>query len=139
MILNFFDNPDQKMLIFTIPVTGLLTVQTEFNNNIKQKFTYFIRSKKDVVTMENFRTVLTFGDMASKPIDELAVLVEGVFLPVLSNPANQIGWPKVVVDDVVAHIRNFKNTIGQVNISFIQKVVQIPKTSKTLQLIAKQF
>ncbi|CAH1960837.1 unnamed protein product [Acanthoscelides obtectus] len=114
MILNFFNKPTEKMLIMTIPTTGLLTPMTSFNNQIKQKFTYFIRKKEEAVTMENFRDVLAFGDMAGKPVDELAVLMEGVFVPIISNPKNQRGWPKVVTEDVVSHVRNFKNTVEQI-------------------------
>ncbi|CAH1116455.1 unnamed protein product [Phaedon cochleariae] len=114
MILNFFNNPEEKMLFLTIPATGLLTPLTQFNNLIKQKFTYFIRKKKEIVTMQNFREVLTFGDMGGKPVDELIVLMEGIFVPVLSNPQNQKGWPKVVAEDVVSHVRNFKNVVDQI-------------------------
>nr|CAH7754609.1 unnamed protein product [Callosobruchus chinensis] len=114
MILNFFNKPTEKMLIMTIPATGQLTPMTSFTNQIKQKFTYLIRKKEEVVTMENFREVLAFGDMAGKPVDELAVLMEGVFVPILSNPKNQRGWPKVVTEDVVSHVRNFKNTVDQI-------------------------
>ncbi|ERL93730.1 hypothetical protein D910_11016 [Dendroctonus ponderosae] len=113
MILKFLDDPNQKMLLITIPSTGLLTPFTSFNAQIKQKFTYFIRKKPDAVTMENFRSVLTFGDMSGKPIEDLSVLVEGVFVPLMSNPANQVGWPKVVAQDVVSHVRTFKNTVDQ--------------------------
>lgn len=64
--------------------------------------------------MENFRTVLIFGDMSGKPIEDMSILVEGVFVPLLSNSANQTGWPKVVSQDVITHVRAFKNTIDQV-------------------------
>ncbi|KAJ8925640.1 hypothetical protein NQ315_009485 [Exocentrus adspersus] len=114
MILNFLNNPTEKMLIMTIPTTGLLTPMTQFTATIKQKFTYFIRRTPEAVTMENFRSVLTFGDMGGKPVEELAVLMEGLFVPVLSNKDNQRGWPKVVAEDVVAHVRAFKGTVEQI-------------------------
>lgn len=68
--------------------------------------------------MENLRSVLTFGDMSGKPIEDLSVLVEGVFVPLMSNPGNQVGWPKVVAQDVVSHVRSFKNTVDQVSLGF---------------------
>lgn len=116
MVLNFLNNPEEKMMILTIPPSGLLTAMTHLTSAIKQKFTYFIRRVPEAVTMENLRTVLTFGDMAGKPIDELAVLMEGLFVPFLSNPGNQKGWPKVVADDVISHVRAFKSTVEQVSV-----------------------
>lgn len=114
MIINFFNNPNEKMLILTIPATGLLTPLKQITSIVKQKFTYFIRKEPAEVTMENFRKVLTFGDMGGKPVEELAVLMDGVFVPLLSNPKNQKGWPKVVAEDVISHVRSFKNTVDQV-------------------------
>lgn len=119
MIMKFFEDPEQKMLLMTIPTTGVLTPLTSFSPIVKQKFTYFIRKKKEPITMENFRKVVSFGDMGGKPIEELAVLMEGVFVPVLSNPSNQVGWPKVVSEDVVSHVRAFKNTVDQVFYNFL--------------------
>ncbi|KAJ8974481.1 hypothetical protein NQ317_016135 [Molorchus minor] len=58
-----------------------LTPLTKFDLQIKQKFAYFIRRKPEAVTMENFRDVLTFGDMSGKPVDELAVLIEECLCP----------------------------------------------------------
>ncbi|XP_028130568.2 dynein beta chain, ciliary-like [Diabrotica virgifera virgifera] len=114
MIMNFLNNPEERMLLLTIPLTGQLTPLTSFTPQVKQKFTYFIRKKKEVVTMENFRDILCFGDMAGRPIEEMGILLDGVFVPVLSNVENQKGWPKVVANDVVSHVRSFKNTVEQV-------------------------
>lgn len=127
MITKFFDDPNEKMLLMTVPATGVLTPLTSFSPIVKQKFTYFIRKKKEPITMENFRKVVSFGDMGGKPIEELAVLMEGVFVPILSNPKNQEGWPKVVCEDVVAHVRTFKNTVDQVR-NYIRTESTVSKT-----------
>lgn len=66
--------------------------------------------------MENFRSVLVFGDSAGKPVEELAVLTEEVFLPLLSNPENTKWWPNVVAEDVIAHVQAFRNTVYQVSV-----------------------
>lgn len=66
------------------------------------------------MSMDNFREVLIFGDMAARPVEELAVLTEEIFLPLLSNDQNHHGWPKVVAEDVVAHVQAFKNVVYQV-------------------------
>lgn len=99
----------------TITGGGQLTPLTRFTKDIKSKASYFIRKKPEAVTMENFRDVLIFGDMASRPIEELAVLVQEVFLPILSNTGNHKGWPRVVAEDVVSHVQSFQNTVYQVS------------------------
>lgn len=102
-------------LMMITNLAGLLQPVTEFPNNLKTKSCYFIRKKKEVITMENFRDVLMFGDMSPKPVEELAVLTEEVFVPILTNPANQKGWPKIVAEDVMKHIYSFRNNVYQVN------------------------
>lgn len=42
------------------------------------KASYFIKKKPVKITKENYRNVIIPGDMASKPIEELSVLVEEV-------------------------------------------------------------
>lgn len=115
IIFNFLDKPSTTFLILTITTGGLLTPFAHFNSQIKGKWTYFIKKREGIVTMANFYDLVLFGDMAGKPIEELSVLLDTVFLPILSNPGNQKGWPQVVADDVVAHVRSFKNAVEQVS------------------------
>lgn len=114
LIINFFNRPEQPLLIMMITAGGQLLPMTQFTNQLRTKFSYFIRKRKEVVTMENFRSLLMFGDSAGKPVEELAVLTEEVFLPLLSNPENTKWWPKVVAQDVIAHVQAFRNTVYQV-------------------------
>ncbi|XP_066262344.1 dynein beta chain, ciliary-like [Euwallacea similis] len=140
LILKFFEDPTQKMLLLTLPSTGLLTPFTSFNLQIKQKYTYFIRKKSEAITMENFRSVLTFGDVSGHPIEDLSVLVEGVFLPLMSNSANQVGWPKVVSQDVVTHVRAFKNTIDQIKGAMKSQVIlPMPQGISTIFKTVQDF
>lgn len=95
---------------------GQLTPVTRFSSQIRSKASYFIRKKNETVTMENFRDVLIFGDMGGKPVEELATLVEEVFVPLLSNADNQKGWPQVVADDVINHVQAFNSIVYQVRL-----------------------
>ncbi|XP_018562388.1 dynein beta chain, ciliary-like [Anoplophora glabripennis] len=140
MILNFLNNPNEKMLIMTIPTTGLLTPMTQFSAAIKQKYTYFIRRVPQAVTMQNFRTVLSFGDMGGRPVEELAVLMEGVFVPLLSNPGNQRGWPKVVAEDVVSHVRDFKSNVEQIRGAMkSQTILPMPQGMSEVFIATQSF
>ncbi|CAG9859865.1 unnamed protein product [Phyllotreta striolata] len=115
IVRNFLLNPEEPMLIFTLILGGALVPFTQITADIKQKFTYFVRVKEQPINVAaDFANVVVFGDMAARPVEEMAVLLEGVFVPVLSNPGNQLGWPKVVANDVVTHVRNFKATVDQI-------------------------
>lgn len=37
-----------------------------------------------------------------------------LFVPLLSNPDNQEGWPKCVAEDVMTHIHAFRGTVYQI-------------------------
>lgn len=60
--------------------------------------------------------MITFlsGDLAPKLIDELASLVDEVYVPLLSNPINHEGWPLVMSKDILKQIHNLKNTVNEV-------------------------
>jgi dynein heavy chain, axonemal len=59
--------------------------------------------------------VIIFGNGSSNPINDLSVLVDHVFYPMLSNPANQLGWPETIIKDVDFHIQELKNSIAEVS------------------------
>lgn len=51
---------------------------TSFPVNLKSKAAYFIKRARLVVPRENLGEVLILGDMATKPVEQLAVLVDEV-------------------------------------------------------------
>lgn len=60
--------------------------------------------------------VFNAGDLAPRLIDELASLVDEVFVPLLSNPLNHEGWPLVVSQDILKQIHNLKSTVYEVGL-----------------------
>lgn len=52
--------------------------------------------------------------MSSRPINDLSILVDEVFVPILSSPVNHKGWPGVVVQDVKAQLQTLRNSIAEV-------------------------
>nr|CAD7453301.1 unnamed protein product [Timema tahoe] len=103
-----------EVLVMTLNPAGQLIPVLGFPASIRNKAVYFIKRDKETITGENFRRRLVFGDMAPKPVDELATLVEEVFVPLLSNPMNHKGWPKVAADDVIKHVHELKNAVYEV-------------------------
>ncbi|XP_071447818.1 dynein beta chain, ciliary [Hetaerina americana] len=68
-----------------------------------------------VITLnDNIRKTVAFGDMAARPIEELASLVDEVLVPLLSNPGNHKDWPSVVGRDIKKHVHSLKSTVYQV-------------------------
>lgn len=112
--MNFLNKPNEMKMYMTMNQAGIFCCFKEYNLQIKSKYTFFQKKYPDVITMDNTREMIFMGDMAGKPMEELAVLLNGICIPVLSNPTNHRGWPKVVADDVVQHLRTFKNIVDQV-------------------------
>jgi dynein heavy chain len=55
-----------------------------------------------------------FGDMSSSPINDLSVLLDDVFYPILSNVNNQEEWPDVIKKDVDLQVQELRNVIAEV-------------------------
>lgn len=102
------------MMILCLSSAGVLIPLTRFSSSLKGKSCYFVKKEETHITDKNLRDVLILGEFSSKPVEELAVLTEQVFFPMLSNTANHQGWPNVVSKDVITHIEAFKNTMYQV-------------------------
>ncbi|KAG8281332.1 hypothetical protein J6590_060968 [Homalodisca vitripennis] len=119
MIMDFLEKPQHSVLLVTLTSAGTLVPSLTFPTTGKTKSSYFARVKPEPITPENIRKCLIFGDVSPKPLEDLAVLVEEVFVPVFCNPANHKGWPAVVVEDVKRHVIELKNTVykvrGQIN------------------------
>ncbi|KAK9886614.1 hypothetical protein WA026_017536 [Henosepilachna vigintioctopunctata] len=134
-LMNFLNKPTEMKMFMTVNAAGVLCCYRDFNSLIKSKYTFFQKKEPEIVNMDNIRSNIMMGDMAGKPMDELSVLLSSVCLPVLSNPANQQGWPKVVAEDVVQHIRNFKNTVDQIRGAMkSQTVLPLPEGYSTVHL-----
>lgn len=51
--------------------------------------------------------------MSPKPINDLSILIDEVFYPLLSNVANQRSWLEVSKNDVDAQFQELRNTIAE--------------------------
>jgi hypothetical protein len=73
--------PDIQLLVLAGTSSGLLQPMHSFPSaSSRSKSCYFIKKAAEPVTKENFRNVLIFGDIGTKPVDELAVLVQEVLV-----------------------------------------------------------
>jgi hypothetical protein len=80
-IHDFLQRPDIQVLVLAGSSSGVLQPMHSFPSaSSRSKSCYFIRKTAEPVTKENFRNVLIFGDVAAKPVDQLAVVVQEVGL-----------------------------------------------------------
>lgn len=105
-------------MIITINPTGALIPSHTYPIPSKGKSCFFIRKLPVEVTKENIKDVILFGDMSTRPIEDLAILVDEIFFPILNNPKNQHGWPELIVEDVESHLQELRNTIAEVCIIY---------------------
>ena len=47
------------------------------------------------------------GDIGESPLETLAAVSQEVFMPLLTAPANQQGWPDVVAKEVTENLHKF--------------------------------
>ncbi|PSN39336.1 Dynein beta chain [Blattella germanica] len=114
LVFDFLVDPNIGKIVFALNPSGMLLPSYDFPIAAKAKSCYFIRKVPVPIPKENFRDILIFGDISAKPIDELSVLVQEVFVPLLSNPLNQTTWPQVVANDVMKHVYELKNIVYEV-------------------------
>lgn len=137
VVMEWLDDPSVMRLILFNSAAGLLVPVHNFQPMSKGKICYFIKKYEETITMDNMRDVsihfgicfrqkplkkyfqvIIFGDMSSKCIDDLSIMVDQIFYPILKNPMNHEGWPEVVCKDVSSQIQELRNTIAEV--SFIK-------------------
>ncbi|XP_043279274.1 dynein beta chain, ciliary-like [Venturia canescens] len=113
-VTKFFDDPNEKMLTMQISPAGILVPSLSLQTGGKVKISYFMRKTPEKITPGNYRDVIIPGDMSPKPLEDLSVLFEEAYVPILLNPRNQVGWPAVASEDVEKHLHDFGNSIRQI-------------------------
>ncbi|KAG9431525.1 dynein beta chain, ciliary [Apis mellifera carnica] len=113
LIIKFLTTPSEMVLVLQLTPANVLIPLLEITQ-AKRKQSYFLKRKPQVITEDNYKQMLIPGDMAPNPIEELAVLVEQAYVPILSNPKNHVGWPEVVRKDVKKQVYNLRTLIWQV-------------------------
>ncbi|XP_036372722.1 dynein heavy chain 9, axonemal [Megalops cyprinoides] len=111
IIQDFFDRPDQAMLVVSLNAAGQLLPSSEFPASSKNKAVYFVKRGKDVLSPDSIKSNLLYGDLSYSPLDQFSALVEEVVVPVLSNNSNHCEWPNVVSQDIKQHVRALKTNV----------------------------
>eukprot|EP00041_Stephanoeca_diplocostata_P039521 m.1633795 g.1633795 ORF g.1633795 m.1633795 type:complete len:4492 (+) comp25411_c0_seq1:204-13679(+) len=123
-IIDWWEKKEDRLLVIQLDQKGQLEPVFEFPASTKTKAVYFIKPEEMVVAKENVHKLLR-GDMSYAVIDALSAMIDGFFLPAVSNPNNNAQWPKVVSTDVHGQLQKLKNSAAVVN-GQIQGKTQLP-------------
>ena len=66
---------------------------------------------------------------------DLIALADDVIGPLLCNPENQKGWPKIVKNDMMRHVNELRNLMYQVGWSFENFMVVQIESSLLLRIL----
>ncbi|XP_049809049.1 dynein beta chain, ciliary [Schistocerca nitens] len=114
IVMDFLNKPEPMMLLVMQNNAAQLSVASAFPLSLKNKSAYFVKRARTPVPREDINSFLILGDLAARPIEQLAALVDEVFVPLLSNPGNSRAWPKVVAQDIQRHVHSLQSTVYQV-------------------------
>ncbi|KAG5897820.1 hypothetical protein JTB14_011820 [Gonioctena quinquepunctata] len=115
VIKKFLERPSPILLVIVLTQTAQLVAANGFPlAQLKSKGVYFIKKAQIPVSKTVPSETIISGDLSSKIIDQLASLVDEIFVPLLSNPMNHTKWPAVIAKDVHKHVHSLRSTVYQV-------------------------
>ena len=83
--MDFFDKADRRNLIFSVNVTGILTVSHDWPTSQKTKCVYFTKKANEVIGKEpGWKKKFTFGDIGHSPIQQFSVFLEEARLQLMN-------------------------------------------------------
>lgn len=81
LFTEFFEKVDYSVLVLTLNAAGLIIPCLGFPESLKSKGVYFIKTKPDNITKDNYKDRLIYGDISPTPVDQLIAVVEEVCVP----------------------------------------------------------
>ncbi|TPX70381.1 hypothetical protein SpCBS45565_g01824 [Spizellomyces sp. 'palustris'] len=109
-IVDFLDK-DYSTILFYLTQKEDLFPAIAFPGSLKKKSVYFLKHNVGAPITEKLDTELTMGDLSANPLEFLSVLLEEVYLPLLTNPKNLESWPEVVASDVLRHFHQLNGAV----------------------------
>ena len=64
-----------------------------------------MKNKPEIVTDDNLNKIITIGEVSTKLVAELDVLIGDVFIPLIQNQWNRQNVPNVTSEDIEKHMR----------------------------------
>ena len=84
---------------------------------LRKKTVFFVKHQAGPLPLENAADAMLIGELGEAPLDQLNAIAQEIFVPILTNPRNQHGWPDVIArevsDSMHKFVANVYVTIGQ--------------------------
>jgi dynein heavy chain len=90
-----------------------LIATTQFPNGNKKRSMYLL--KKGRVVTDKIAQDCVIGDLSGAQLDQLSVVLEEVYMPLLQNNRNVESWPEVVTADVLRHFQKLSGSVYVIN------------------------
>jgi len=99
-VREFIENPGNRVLTFYGDnITAVNGLPKKVPRGIT-KMIYFLKIHAAAVSSDPSKDILV-NEMGPEPLEHLEKILSEVFLPLLSNPANQDGWGEVASKEIV--------------------------------------
>ncbi|NXH39972.1 DYH17 protein, partial [Dicaeum eximium] len=109
MLDKFFKQTDLLELVLVQNPAGQLLPSTCFPSALKGKGIYCVKRKGESITGENCQSALLVGDIGPSPVEQLITVLLEVVSPLLLSQDEGVGWPRIVVEDIVHHTHRLQN------------------------------
>jgi dynein heavy chain len=80
MVHDFFDKPENQVLVIQYTGAGSLQPTAAFPNVVKNKSCYFIKKRREAVPKDAvLRDVIMYGDLSTSPVEQLSAMIDEVY------------------------------------------------------------
>lgn len=77
----------------------------------KKKAMFFLKREPCVLTNDNLHDQVIYGDSTETPLESLSTITKHVFMPLLTCPDNQDGWPDFLTKEVSECLHKFTASV----------------------------
>jgi len=108
-MLEFLDSKDARLLVFNETCTASTQLSSKGS---KGKTIAFVKSEAEKLTLATLKTTVLQNDITGMPLEHLERIIQDVYMPLLSNPANQEGWGEVASKEVLDKLHGFLASVS---------------------------
>ncbi|XP_058061407.1 LOW QUALITY PROTEIN: dynein beta chain, ciliary-like [Anopheles bellator] len=123
IVMDWVLQPAVMKLFVTLNNAAALVPSYHYASNAKGKICYFVKISEQALEIGKIREQIIYGDLTPNPIDDLSILVDEIFYPMINNPQNQEGWPTAIVKDIDSHVQELRNIISEVKGNIINQTL----------------
>ncbi len=131
-MVKYLDSQSDYTLVFALNAKDELVPSLSFPVNGKKKACYFLKKQRGpVLDMQQMNEKFEAGDAPTVPLDTLQVLLDEIYLPLLSTPSNLGYLPVVVSSDFLKGFQNLSGSVsGMQGKAKGKTVLPVPELSK---------